>query len=168
VCQAKKYWQHTGEIISSRLAEDALIQLGVQPLHITPKFCNEGKKHSLSEQLTASASASGKFKQENDVTVTAAEIDALEPRTPLTELGASALRTVEQRICDILQEPTAPGGADEAGSVTICVSGMASIFAALRCTMELNKLQGEVVVFGFPYLDTLKVSEESVDRFVFP
>ena len=153
---AKKYWQHTGEIISSRLAEAALQALGaghVADWSITRKHSRSCLRQSSSDlhmqRLLSEWSNGGHYN--------------------------ATLETLRGRIAGIVEEPRE--------SVTLCISGMAAIFAALKCllalvdhamdaaddaadgtgtaddleTQQQDRLRrqrefGKVVVFGFPYL----------------
>ena len=154
---AKKYWQHTGEIISSRLAEAALLALGagrVADWSITRKHSRSRLRQSSSDlhmqRLLSEWSNGGHYN--------------------------ATLDTLRGRIAGIVEEPCE--------SVTLCISGMAAIFAALKCLLalvdhavaasdgtgtavdlvlsdqtqqqqrRLRRLSefGKVVVFGFPYL----------------
>ena len=159
---AKKYWQHTGEIISSRLAEAALQALGagcVTDWSITRKHSRSSLRQSSSDlhmqRLLSEWSNGGHYN--------------------------ATLETLCKRIAGIVEEPRE--------SVTLCISGMSAIFAALKSLLalvdhamaaadadadaaaaaaandgvalseetkqaRLRRLHGfgKVVVFGFPYL----------------
>ena len=145
---AKKFWQHTGEIVSSRLAEAALQSLGVGQ----PADWSVTDKHSMG----------GKRKSASDLHMLVRSVD----------YGAT-MQTLRERIAAIVGEPQS--------QVTLCVSGMAAIYAALKCVLALVDASvaatvgaaaedtaaqqrrregfGKVVVFGFPYLDTLKMMQ---------
>jgi cystathionine gamma-synthase len=144
---AKKFWQHTGEIVSSRLAEAALQSLGA------------GQPADWS--VTDSHSMCGKRQSASDVHMLERDDDY-----------SATTQTLRERIAAIVGE--APS------QVTLCVSGMASIYAALKCVLALvdaavaaqagddddeaarhrrREGLGKVVVFGFPYLDTLKMMQ---------
>jgi hypothetical protein len=55
--QAKSFWQHTGEIISSRQAEYALRQLHQTVPEITSQYC-EGRRRCSSDDFTTCDSLS--------------------------------------------------------------------------------------------------------------
>ena len=136
--EAKAYWQHTGEIVSSRRAEIALTQgLGV-PL----------RKHVVPTSSSTTTPLVHHAAQESCQTV-------------YTKL--------QERIAQLTKVPPS--------HVHLVSSGMASIYKALRASRRL-KLQeqqhrqqqhqlpgnsktnangGASIVFGFPYLDTLKL-----------
>lgn len=139
---AKAYWQHTGEIVSSRLAQDALGALGMgmsaltaQKLpSVTPTHCS-GQRHCKSDEY----------------------LQGVDPDGPECNV---ALRTVEDRILGVLGEPRLPS------SIHVTVSGMTAIFSALRLVKALAELDNQasgdtretsVVIFGFSYIDTLKI-----------
>lgn len=126
--KGKQFWQHSGEIVSSRLAEDALLALGggdSSQWGVTATHSKDGSRYSASDSHMA----------EN-----------------LLQSTENVLQTIKARISSIIQEPE--------GQISICVSGMAAIYGALKCVQGLGRQSGSngrVVVFGFPYLDTLKV-----------
>ncbi|CAK4499673.1 unnamed protein product [Aphanomyces euteiches] len=96
----KSYWQHSGEILSSRLANHIL-------------------------QSTPSSPVKG--------------MDGTHAHAQLRSRVASMYRSV--------------GSSD----VFLYPSGMAAIFAAFRTVQQLKFSRGKIVLFGFPYLDTLKM-----------
>lgn len=138
--KAKAYWQHTGEIVSSRLAVDALQSFGKRlksPIpSVTPLYSSSGReRHCKSDAYLQGASCEDAFE--------AAKI------------------LVQERIMNILEEPMLPN------SIHLVPSGMAAIFSALRLSKALAESadtsasgrKTRIVVFGFPYLDTLKLAE---------
>lgn len=70
---------------------------------------------------------------------------------------------VTKRICDVLNVSCGESQCVVSDSdVTITVCGMAAIFSAYRIVQKIYRdtfdgEDGHIVVFGFPYLDTLKV-----------
>ena len=142
----KKFWQHTGEIISSRLAEDALLSMNLglscNDWGVTASHSADGARHSASDLHMAD------FKQLEQQQQSSSGESALD----------TVLHTIKSRISSIIQEP--------AEQITVCVSGMAAIYGALKCVQELGRQSGNtpgsIVVFGFPYLDTLKVSNSTL------
>ena len=138
----KKFWQHTGEIISSRLAEDALLSMNLgmscSDWGVTTSHSADGARYSASDLHMA------EFKQQDQQQPSSSGESALD----------TVLHTIKLRISSIIHEP--------AEQITLCVSGMAAIYGALKCVQELGRQSGNapgsIVVFGFPYLDTLKVS----------
>ena len=200
----RKFWQHTGEIISSRLAEDALLAMssphsnshshshsdgsnsgsnnsnnsgnnhnGGGDWGVTAKHNTEGLRYSASDahmmeynlnknmninspvknintSTNMSVSTSGK-RNRDDMQTQQSSNKTTEKETGLDTI----LHTIKSRISSIVHE--------KEEQITVCVSGMASIYAALKCVQELGRQSGNtmggIVVFGFPYLDTLKVSK---------
>jgi hypothetical protein len=142
----KKFWQHAGEIVSSRLVEDALLSLELglssEEWAVTARHNSAGLRLSASDAHMTEFNEKEKEKGRNSEATE-------ESQSPLE----AVLDTIKARISDIIHEPPL--------QVTICVSGMAAIFGALKCVQELerrnNYTPGKIVVFGFPYLDTLKV-----------
>ena len=116
--QAKAYWQHTGEIVSSRRAECALDDLNIP----------------VAQKITDTASVyHSAFDQS--------------PECPF--LG------MKQRISSWAKLPAED-------CVFLTASGMSSIYLALRSARRYQMEQGNrdggtSIVYGFPYLDTLKM-----------
>ena len=98
--------------------------------------------------MNMSVSTSGKRNRDDMQTQQSSNITT-EKETGLDTI----LHTIKSRISSIVHE--------KEEQITVCVSGMASIYAALKCVQELGRQSGNtmggIVVFGFPYLDTLKV-----------
>jgi cystathionine gamma-synthase len=119
--EAKAYWQHTGEVVTSRRAEAALKSLNVP----------------LRNRVTSGPEAP--YVHHSSFQSCAAPDEALRSRI-------AAWSCVEDPEC-----------------VVLAPSGMASIYTALRSArryqMEQNNNPsgGASIVYGFPYLDTLKL-----------
>ncbi|CAB9509390.1 Putative cystathionine gamma-synthase YML082W [Seminavis robusta] len=129
--QAKAYWQHTGEIVSSRRAEAALTNLNI-PVERTVTC---GPKAPYIWHPADSTS------NDNDD----------------TSLPFTLLR---QRIAEWTNLQSEE-------SVFLTPSGMASIYTCLRSARRYQMLHsnensrsdgGRSIVYGFPYLDTLKLA----------
>jgi hypothetical protein len=141
----KKFWQHAGEIVSSRLVEDALLSLefGLS----SEDWAVTARHNSAGLRLSASDAHMVEFKEKEKGRNS--EESQSQSKSPLE----AVLDTIKARISSIIHEPPQ--------QITICVSGMAAIFGALKCVQELDRrndcIPGKIVVFGFPYLDTLKV-----------
>jgi cystathionine gamma-synthase len=140
---AKAYWQHTGEIVSSRRAEAALAELGWDTLTTT---------QSSSSPPTTSCPSSYPCLH-----------PALVPTATTTTTTTPIHTLLKQRIASITN--TCPESC-----VYLFPSGMAAIYSALRSArrnrlllfqqqqLKPNKYYGGTsIVFGFPYLDTLKL-----------
>ena len=128
---ARAYWQHTGEILSSRKAEAALRFFGFPVPNITELYSADNKRECLSDSYTVEALG-----------------------------GVSPYQILTERIMSILDEPLRDN------SITITTSGMTAINIALRLIRSVLRGEGkekgtetevEMVLFGFPYLDTLKM-----------
>jgi len=112
--EAKAYWQHTGELVTSRRAEMALRDLGLTVRHVTAAGTSHHAAHHLDPPV---------------------------------------FYKLQQRIGHLTHTPPS--------TVHLVASGMASLFTALRAaqqrSMEQTGSGGTSIVFGFPYLDTLKM-----------
>ena len=135
--KAKTFWQHAGEILTSRVAYDLLIFYGLQAPPITALYSNNDGRRCLSDKLFSDS-------------------------TTTTTTGNKAFRLIEienvikSRICTIVNE--------DISSILLTVSGMSSIYVALQLSQQLKVDQHSInidhidmVVFGFPYLDTIKM-----------
>jgi cystathionine gamma-synthase len=113
--EAKAYWQHTGEVVSSRRAERALHDLGI-PLRKKVTSC--GSQHHAA---------------------------ACPSTTPH--------KTLQQQLSQWTQVPT--------DHIFLTPSGMSSIYHSLRSArryaQQCKQTNGRSIVYGFPYLDTLKL-----------
>ncbi|GKY97196.1 cystathionine gamma-synthase [Mayamaea pseudoterrestris] len=153
--EAKAYWQHTGEVVSSRRAEQALQELGldVEQQVTSPYTVYHASAIDASRNSAANANAS------NDTTSR-----PMEPH--------NALRT---RIAEWAMVPSHE-------NVFLTPSGMSAIYHALRAsrryqlslsdnhdvdaghlrrTNSSSNKGGTAIVYGFPYLDTLKMCSRS-------
>ncbi len=135
VSKAKAFWQHIGEIPSSRLVEYVLRFLRKEPPSLI-------KRYSLDDLTTL---VSGADAQERDSNAMKDNIFEDE---------------IKDRILSVLEEP------NDHDNCTLTVSGMACIFIALRIALSFHEhkglpknIQPSTVVFGFPYLDTLKMNK---------
>lgn len=115
--EAKAYWQHTGEIVSSRRAEACLKELGIQVEAPVSVHCQHG-----------------------------AEAKAEVVQRETTESPFLLLR---ERIANFTSV--------DKKHVYLTTSGMSSIYAALLSSRRTLGPDKSCVVFGFPYLDTLKL-----------
>lgn len=123
--EAKAYWQHTGEVVSSRRAEEALKELNMDVPH---------------EIVTSPR--------------TIHHASSCDPE--LEPLPQEALR---KRIAEWTN-------LDSHESIFLTPSGMSAIYQALRSSRRYQFSQmkdakhnkgGAAIVYGFPYLDTLKM-----------
>mmetsp|Transcript_15755 Transcript_15755/g.39614 ORF Transcript_15755/g.39614 Transcript_15755/m.39614 type:complete len:644 (-) Transcript_15755:711-2642(-) len=133
--EAKAYWQHTGELVSSRRAEKALNILGKKfskrvtccPVLGTPTIL-----HSCDPSKYPCASMS-----DNTSDVTSPHQKLQERISSWTNVGTE--------------------------NIFLVPSGMATIYKSLRSARRYqiqknpSSLGGTSIVYGFPYLDTLKM-----------
>ena len=122
--EAKSFWQHTGELVSSRQAIASLSAISCQPSvgPITSQFCEEGRIHCAVDETRDAARAAA---------YESCAFDSLR-----TQIGA----LTGQARDDVYLEPC----------------GMGAVSLGLRLARSLRP-NGAAVVFGFPYLDTLKL-----------
>ena len=169
--QAKKYWQHSGEILSSRQADRILKVLEDDYLHIELLDCDTHDQVALTDkvqlsnlvELQKSFSIKVSLKQEVSFNQVLKEDLSGYELQQLSPLSSSTLKNVQERICSILNHEEL----DESrrilqSQVIITMSGMSSIFTAFRIIQQAYLREhpdqvSQIVVFGFPYLDTLKV-----------
>lgn len=119
--EAKAYWQHTGEVVSSRRAEHVLTALGVEVPRVTVGPCPATAPYYMKHSCQASTLASTQ-----------------------------------------MRDRVAQWANVEADHVFLTPSGMSSIYTALRSARRYRMSKGtrkggRSIVFGFPYLDTLKL-----------
>ena len=139
--KAKAFWQHTGEIISSRLAEAALQGLctcgaSCLSISVTPKYSG-GLRRCRSDSINGGTSAP----------------KSLPCHVALKYRGVIAQDVIKARIAAVVGEPSS--------SIYLTVSGMAAIYSTYRAVRILKGNSAPVVVFGFPYLDTLKIMQRA-------
>jgi cystathionine gamma-synthase len=132
--EAKAYWQHTGEVVSSRRAELALVQILKQRIQ---KTVTTGPN---APYVHHSAFSKGTKYSTN----------------PTSMANDSPQNQLRERIATWAQVP-------DKDYVFLAPSGMASIYTALRSSRryQMKEFQyasgGASIVYGFPYLDTLKL-----------
>ena len=160
--EAKAYWQHTGEVVSSRRAERALHALNV-PLR--GRITNPLRVHHSAfpaDAVTADAVTT--------TTTTASTATSPAAMDNNNNTDYNPTRELRARIAEWAGlPPTSATAVPAIDHVFLTPSGMAAIYAALRSTRRYQMMQrpsnnnnnnpdgGASIVFGFPYLDTLKV-----------
>ena len=148
-CKSKSFWQHCGELVSSRLAEYCLQRLcncGTMCLTIsvTKQYTPEGQRRCRSDEvcrLIYDESSSLSFQP-------------LSRRTSFIDMEMRALvasDSLKSNISSMVSEPK--------DNVILTISGMAAIYSAFRLMRFVKGDEHPVVVFGFPYLDTLKMTQ---------
>eukprot|EP00164_Ancoracysta_twista_P001409 GFYU01001834.1.p1 GENE.GFYU01001834.1~~GFYU01001834.1.p1 ORF type:complete len:624 (+),score=210.95 GFYU01001834.1:513-2384(+) len=161
----KSYWQHTGEILSSRYAKHANNQLTAADVTSdasaadTSILCDS----DLSDAETCSESdASSVSGHDEDVAtsmpVWQPSVRHLPTVSYVEKLKAriGGLYQVEQLARAGATQPPATAGELYSQCVDVYPSGMAAIFNAHRIVRKLFPAR-KSVMFGFPYLDTLKI-----------
>jgi cystathionine gamma-synthase len=129
--EAKAYWQHTGELVSSRRAEKAL-KILEQPFEKRITCC------PIEGTPTIYHSCEG-----------------ADDCNPQESSQSSSFVQLQERISGWTDVPT--------DNIFLLPSGMAAIYKALRSARryQLEKYPssrgGTSIVYGFPYLDTLKL-----------
>ncbi|KAM3573036.1 hypothetical protein VYU27_004969 [Nannochloropsis oceanica] len=122
--EAKAYWQHSGEILSSRKAARVLASLG----------------HPVSTLVNGFPSAAPLSSSTSSSTVAATAVGEARP--------GCYRQALKERISALT------GQREE--DVYLTISGMAAIFKAFHICKQARPNR-RVVVFGFTYLDTLKI-----------
>ena len=174
--EAKSYWQHTGEVLSSRRAEVALSQ--VYNLYnndvdgdedslprVTSSFhCDNDDNIIYNDNEYNNNDDNCKLKHEwkkcsqtnqYHLALYPSDCEQIESDSNDDSNQQNPYNGIKDRIANIVGTPSS--------HVFLTPSGMASIYAALRAARRRKMfLQEEAgggtsVVFGFPYLDTLKM-----------
>lgn len=178
-------------MLSSRLAEDALHHLSVAlPAITTSVFdssptaansvCNGSTESNKKQRLVRSCASDAHITEcrldhvHHNCGVSDASDPAQSVDTPVATAhsddlqGIRAEQTIRDRIASLLMLPEYTDQPPSHAGVTLTLCGMASISSALRLVQahfEQNLKQapdkGEIVVFGFPYLDTLKLVQRT-------
>jgi cystathionine gamma-synthase len=152
--EAKAYWQHTGEVVSSRRAEMALVQILGRKVQ---KLVTKGPEapyvyHSAFPEAETSAVLRKSVIDAPERIKSVHKVDSNYSDSPHNEL--------RERIAGWAQVP-------DKDHVFLAPSGMASIYTALRSSRRYQmekwncQLGGTSIVYGFPYLDTLKLCSRS-------
>ncbi|KAL4063863.1 pyridoxal phosphate-dependent transferase [Scleroderma yunnanense] len=138
---ARQFWQNCGLGISSRYAEHCLSLLGVLELPCT----------QLAESLQCCGnSLSGKF---NGLVLNSQDESALPYIT-----GSDAKAALRRRIASFFVRDESSGSNVSEEDVFLFPCGMSAIWNAHQLLMGVRPLE-KSVIFGFSYLDTLKVVE---------
>jgi cystathionine gamma-synthase len=179
---AKAFWQHAGEVVSSRRAETALIELGAFGSSSLSSSDSDPEKHvsqpirfthSLlvnDNDCSSSTTPEGHTGGVKEITITC----------PTSNQNYACKYPIRKSMCDNLKrnqdidDPKAKLRADLAkithtshDMVHLAPSGMGAIYHALRASRRQRLMNsnssgekyedgGTSIVFGFPYLDTLK------------
>ena len=167
--EAKSYWQHTGEVMSSRKAETVLLELGAW---------RSGSESEEIRRVTTcfykNLEKEGREPDRKDWTfcpITNQPHKALYPANCDSDRVHFSENDPALDSSDGIRERIASITGISSSFVFLAPSGMAGIYAALRSTrrrhllstsrLEAHMTRGRSVVFGFPYLDTLKLCSRS-------
>lgn len=140
---AKAYWQHTGELVSSRRAEKALTTLG-QPFTKRVTCCPVEGTPTIWHPSDVSSPSS----LPPGTTVPPAI-------TSSSSTAASPYQKLKERIAGWTNVGTE--------NIFLLPSGMATMYKSLRSARRYQLAKnpasrgGTSIVYGFPYLDTLKM-----------
>mmetsp|Transcript_28928 Transcript_28928/g.86837 ORF Transcript_28928/g.86837 Transcript_28928/m.86837 type:complete len:1028 (+) Transcript_28928:58-3141(+) len=139
--QAKLYWQHAGEIVSSRLASAIL--------DVIDQTCWENATRAVddcdTEDRARSSIGGAQSKNSDDMSVYSTNHFAMTSADP----------------CSALQRRVATLANEDESNAFVYPTGMAAISAVhrlLKLSSDWNETPLRNVVFGFPYLDTLKLN----------
>ncbi|KAI9249043.1 pyridoxal phosphate-dependent transferase [Sporodiniella umbellata] len=148
---AKQFWQHSGDIISSRMAEYCLAHLDTPTPIQGPKARPHYQKRS---SLT-------RPEREQEQAVYLEERYGRNLPVALAERARVALR---RRIAGILEEGVDTGERHVNGlsekDVYLYPCGMGAIYHAFLNAMTVGDDSLKSVCFGFPYTDTLKILQK--------
>lgn len=155
---AKAFWQHTGEIISSRYAEHCLRswEFGVNLDNFpAPPRSQRYKIPPSLEKVTVSEQDSNTYIEERygrnlDIQ------SVIEAKLTMRRRIAAALQSTEDSCS--ASSSTSPGPISS-NDVYLFPTGMSAIYNSHRLALKLGgSLQS--VCFGFPYTDTLKILQK--------
>ncbi|KAJ1652829.1 Cystathionine gamma-synthase [Dispira simplex] len=166
---AKLYWQHTGEGVSSRLAEHCLKALqSVSQLPFNPNSSRSVYRHVAGSprpthpryQMRSRASHS---KSPLNPSTSAEDVEEyLEVRygRNLPVRTAQVCKQVlRERIAQALDHHPGVAQGPTADDIYLFPTGMTAIFHAHRCLLT-NRGEYKSICFGFPYTDTLKILQK--------
>lgn len=153
--EAKSYWQHTGEVVSSRRAECALDQLG-----LAERSASDDDESSVSSSSSGLKRVTNQFYEKPSEGWKRCRFSnemhlVLFPSESDDSTSVDSYAGIQERIASIIQIPN--------DCIFLTPSGMSSIYHALRAARRyslkknLSQSGGTSIVFGFPYLDTLKM-----------
>ena len=187
--QAKSFWQHCGEVISSRLAVHVLSYLQSDLLQGAVDFSLWSPPAAGSELASLTAFCGKLITLQTDALGEQTLLYPVNSDAPLSSSPhtsstskphASAARAeIIARIGSIVEETPrffSQESSDLASNIALTPSGMSAIYTALRLALlshqqlvpadatsdSVSAKPPIVVVFGFPYLDTLKVNKHQI------
>lgn len=169
---AKQYWQHSGEGISSRMAEYIFKELFEQEKHdrkLKSRLKQEQQAQKIQQKspsISASFRSSSMTQNEEVEREFNTFIEQKFGRVLDLKFSTEAKRALKKRICGKIDE-TNHQISDNGEStrdknlseddVYLYPTGMASIFNAHQAVLGVTKPAKKTVCFGFPYVDTLNI-----------
>lgn len=167
---AKQYWQHSGEGISSRMAEYIFKELFEQDERkIRSRVKQEQqalKIQQKSPSISASVRSSSMSQNEEVEREFNTFIEQKFGRVLDLKFSTEAKRALKKRICgkiDTTNHQISDNGEStrnknlSENDVYLYPTGMASIFNAHQAVLGITKTPKKTVCFGFPYVDTLNI-----------
>ncbi|VVT52067.1 uncharacterized protein SAPINGB_P003306 [Magnusiomyces paraingens] len=154
---AKAYWQHSGEGISSRMAEFCLDKFSqvknddCEHSHIPGSKCGGFHKPSTKNNIL-------EYKSQDQNKESSTFLEERFGRNLDLSLAKDAEQALRRRIVSKINEnSSASENSATEHDVYLYPSGMASIFNAHRITMKARNNTQKSVCFGFPYVDTRNI-----------
>lgn len=170
---AKQYWQHSGEGISSRMAEYVLRELFENEKKDKDRFRSRTKQELQAERIQKkSPSISASFRSSSLSQNEEVEkefntfIEQKYGRVLDLKFAKEAKRALKRRICGKVDksknqeeemEKAKRGKNLSENDVFLYPTGMASIFNAHQICLGISDTPKKSVCFGFPYVDTLNI-----------
>ncbi|KAJ1959175.1 Cystathionine gamma-synthase [Dispira parvispora] len=166
---AKLYWQHTGEGVSSRLAEHCLKALqSVSQLSLDSDSSRSGYRHTTGSprqthpryQMKSRASPSKLSPSSATPTEDIEEyLEACYGRNLPVRTAQTCKQVLRQRIAQALNHHPEAAQGPTADDVYLFPTGMTAIFHAHRSLLT-SRGEHQSICFGFPYTDTLKILQK--------
>lgn len=169
---AKQYWQHSGEGVSSRMAEYVLKEIfeneKKDPLRAQSRLKQELQAQSIqkkSPSLSASMRSNSQLQNEDVEREFNNFIEQKYGRVLDLMFATKAKLALRRRISGQAEKSEAEitarhgirGSPLDESDVYLYPTGMAAIFNAHQALLGLNKTPKKSVCFGFPYVDTLNI-----------
>lgn len=169
---AKQYWQHSGEGVSSRMAEYVLKELfeneKKDPLRAQSRLKQELQAQSIqrkSPSISASMRSNSQLQNEEVEREFNNFIEQKYGRVLDLMFATRAKLALCRRISGQAEKSEAETSADQGirgshideSDVYLYPTGMAAIFNAHQALMGISKTPKKSVCFGFPYVDTLNI-----------
>lgn len=169
---AKQYWQHSGEGVSSRMAEYVLKELfeneKKDPIRVQSRIKQELQAQSIqrkSPSISASMRANSQLQNEEVEREFNSFIEQKYGRVLDLMFATRAKLALRRRISGQAEKSEAEINASHGirglpineSDVYLYPTGMAAIFNSHQALLGINKTPKKSVCFGFPYVDTLNI-----------